>query len=78
MIKTERVAIPVLKDFYDMAVAKKERIEEELRVEYENILKTRVANLDAIINESSELVEVEVPDEVENADTTENNEFVGE
>lgn len=63
MIKQEIRPIAGFEEDYDKFVARKARVEEEVKAEFEKVLAERTAKLDRLIAETSEVVEVEVPDE---------------
>lgn len=48
---------------YEKFVARKAQVEEEVKAEFEQVLAERTSKLDRLIAETSEEVEVEVPDE---------------
>lgn len=76
MIKTEiRPAVGFEED-YEKYVARKAKVEEEVRAEFERVLAERTAKLDKLISLTSEVVEFEVPDEENLEEPTE--EIVGE
>lgn len=65
MIRQEIRPLPTFEEDYDRFVFRREQVEEEVRQEYEKVLKERTEKLDRIIAELSEIVEIEVPDEVQ-------------
>lgn len=85
MVKTEIRPLPTFEEDYARYVERKAKAEEEVKAEYEKVLAERTAKLNALINETSEVVEIEIPDEateeiVENEVSNEiiSNETVGE
>ena len=60
---------------YEKFVARKAMVEEEVRAVFARVLMERTSKLDRLIAETSEEVEIEVPDE---ETSEENNEVVGE
>ena len=69
--RIERVPIEGFEDFYNSAVEKKESLRVELEAEMEAKYTERTAKLDRIIAETSEEVEIEIPDEEVTDETTE-------
>lgn len=63
MIKTEIRPLAGFEEDYARYIERKARVEEEVKAEYTRILSERTAKLDRLIAETSELVEIEVPDE---------------
>lgn len=61
---------------YEKFVDRKAKVEEEVRAEFAKVLAERTAKLDRLIAETSEEVEIEVPDEETSEQT--NYEVVGE
>lgn len=65
MIKVEVKAIEGFEEDYARYVERKAQVEEEVKAEFEKVLAERTAKLDELIRLTSEEVEIEVPDEVE-------------
>lgn len=65
MIKVEVKAIEGFEEDYARYVERKAQVEEEVKAEFERVLAERTAKLDELIRLTSEEVEIEVPDEVE-------------
>lgn len=65
--RIERVPCERMEFYYNTAIEQKAKLREELEKEMEEKFAERSAKLDAIILESSEEVEIEVPDETEEA-----------
>lgn len=65
MIKVEVKAIEGFEKDYARYVERKAQVEEEVKAEFEKVLAERTAKLDELIRLTSEEVEIEVPDEVE-------------
>lgn len=67
--KIERVPVEGFEFYYNSAVEQKAKLREELEAEMEAKYAERTVKLDKIIAETSEEVEVEVPDEEVEAET---------
>ena len=63
-------------EYYEKFVTRKAQVEEEVKAEFANVLAERTAKLDKLIAETSEEVEIEVPDEQPSEENLE--EVVGE
>lgn len=68
MIKTEIKALAGFEEDYARYVDRKAKVEEEVRAEYEQVLATRTAKLNELIALTSEIVEIEIPDEEETSE----------
>lgn len=63
MVVQKRVPLAYFEDDYERFVAKKEKVIADLKAEFERKVSECTAKLDRLIDETSEIVEVEVPDE---------------
>ena len=80
MIKTIVRPLPTFEEDYEKYVARKEKVAEEVKAEYELALADRTKTLDELIALVSETIEVEVEDEEqeqEEIEQTETNEYIG-
>ena len=82
MVKTEVRPLPTFEEDFARYVARKEKVAEEVKAEYEAMLEERTKTLDELIALVSETVEIEVEDEIETDDQLEDeqtneNEIVG-
>lgn len=64
MIKTEVRPLAGFEEDYARYIERKAKVEEEVKAEYARILSERTSKLDRLIAETSEIVEVEIPDEI--------------
>jgi hypothetical protein len=64
MIKTEVRPLAGFEEDYARYIERKAKVEEEVKAEFARVLAERTSKLDRLIAETSEIVEVEVPDEV--------------
>ena len=65
MIQTEVRPLATFEEDYARYVERKAKVVEEVKAEYEKVLAERTAKLDKLIAETSEIVEIEIPDEEE-------------
>lgn len=63
MIKTEVRPLVGFEEDYARYVERKARVEDEVKAEYEKVLAERTAKLNELIALTSEIVEIEIPDE---------------
>lgn len=78
MIKTEIRPLAGFEEDYARYIERKARVEEEVKAEFAKVLSERTAKLNQLIDATSELVEIEVPDEEVCAEEQSDNEQIGE
>lgn len=64
MFKTEVRPLAGFEEDYARYIERKSKVEEDVRAEYEKVLAERTEKLDKLIALTSEVVEIEVPDEL--------------